>query len=65
MTIPMITLATAHPVKFPEAVERSGVGISPELPIHMSDLFDRKEEYAVLANDINKVHAFILKHRRS
>src|SRR5690606_40278792 len=31
-SIPMITLATAQPVKFPEAVEKSGVGVQPELP---------------------------------
>ena len=64
-TIPMVTLATAHPVKFPEAVEKSGVGISPELPIHMSDLFDRPEKYDVLENDISKVHDYIAKFRRS
>jgi threonine synthase len=63
--IPMVTLATAHPVKFPEAVEKSGVGISPELPIHMRDLFDRPEKYEVLVNDINKVHDYIAKFRRS
>lgn len=64
-TIPMVTLATAHPVKFPEAVEKSGVSISPELPIHMRDLFDRPEKYDVLENDINKVHEYIAKFRRS
>ena len=64
-TIPMVTLATAHPVKFPEAVEKSGVGVSPELPIHMRDLFDRPEKYDVLDNDINKVHDYIAKFRRS
>jgi threonine synthase len=64
-TIPMVTLATAHPVKFPESIEQSGVGVSPELPVHMSDLFDRPEKYEVLANDINKVHEFIAKFRRS
>ena len=65
LSIPMVTLATAHPVKFPEAVEKSGVGISPELPLHMRDLFDRPEKYDVLANDINKVHEYIAKFRRS
>jgi threonine synthase len=64
-SVPMVTLATAHPVKFPEAVEKSGVGISPELPIHMRDLFDREEKYEVLSKDIKKVHEFIAKFRRS
>ena len=62
---PMVTLATAHPVKFPEAIEKSGVGITPELPVHMSDLFDRPEKYDVLDNDISKVHDYIAKFRRS
>ena len=64
-SVPMVTLATAHPVKFPEAIEKSGVGISPELPVHMRDLFERPEKYEVLANDIDNVHEFIAKHRRS
>lgn len=64
LAIPMITLATAHPVKFPEAVEKSGVGINPELPLHMSDLFDRDEKYQVLPNDLKKVHEFMVNHRR-
>jgi threonine synthase len=63
-SIPMITLATAHPVKFPEAVEKSGVDISPELPHHMSDLYDREERYQVLPNDLEKVHEFVASNRR-
>tara|TARA_B100001063_G_C16570366_1_gene455537 strand:- start:83 stop:796 length:714 start_codon:yes stop_codon:yes gene_type:complete len=64
-TIPMVTLATAHPVKFPEAIDKSGVGISPQLPVHMSDLFDRQEKYDVLKNDLAEVHDYIVKFRRS
>lgn len=63
-SIPMITLATAHPVKFPEAVEKSGVGITPELPIHMKDLFEREERYQVLPNNLEKVHDYIVNNRR-
>jgi threonine synthase len=63
--IPMITLATAHPVKFPEAVKKSGVAVTPELPIHMGDLFEREERYDVIANDLQKVHQYIVKHRRA
>ena len=64
-SIPMITLATAHPVKFPEAVEKSGVDVTPELPHHMKDLFDREERYEVLANDMALVHQFVADNRRS
>ena len=62
--IPMVTLATAHPVKFPEAIEKSGVDISPELPHHLSDLFDRKEKYDVIENKLASVHQYVAEHRR-
>jgi len=51
----MVTLATAHPAKFPEAVLRSGVAIHPELPPHLADLFDREERFVVLPNDLARV----------
>ncbi len=47
---PKITLATAHPAKFPEAV-RQAIGVTPELPAHMSDLFDRPERMITLPSD--------------
>jgi len=47
---PVVTLSTAHPVKFGDAVE-AACGITPELPAHMADLFDRKERLEVLPND--------------
>ena len=62
--IPMVTLATAHPVKFPEAIEKSGVDISPELPHHLSDLFGRKEKYDVIENNLASVHRKVAEHRR-
>ena len=39
---PVVTLATAHPAKFPDAVERA-TGVRPPLPAHLADLFDRPE----------------------
>ena len=48
--VPSVTLATAHPAKFNVACEEA-IGISPSLPAHMSDLFDRKEHYISLEND--------------
>ncbi len=57
-SVPMITLATAHPVKFPEAVEKAGC-VSPELPAHMEDLFERKESYDVLDNELSEVQKFV------
>jgi len=58
--VPMITLATAHPVKFAEAVEKAGLQ-APDLPMHMSDLFQREERCTILENDIRAVTSFIRK----
>lgn len=56
--VPMVTLATAHPVKFADAVERAGLD-SPDLPEHLHDLYDRPERYDVLDNNINAVTEFM------
>jgi threonine synthase len=55
---PIITLATAHPAKFPEAIEKSGLK-SPELPEFLSDLMSKKEEMVILENDLEDIKAFI------
>jgi len=54
----VVTLSTAHPAKFPDAVE-SATGIRPELPSHLAGLFDRVEEFAVLPNDLATVEDFV------
>ncbi len=46
----MITLATAHPAKFPEAV-KAAAGVEPQLPAGFADLLDRPERFTVVAND--------------
>ena len=56
--IPVVALATAHPAKFPDAVERA-IGTRPALPEHLADLFDRPERYAIVPNDIDAVKAVI------
>ncbi len=55
---PVITLATAHPAKFPEAVH-AATGITPQLPTHLADLFDRPERTNRVANDIADVQRFV------
>jgi len=55
---PVVTLATAHPAKFPAAVE-AAVGIEPSLPLWLADLYDRPERLSVLANDQGAVEAWI------
>ena len=56
--VPMITLATAHPAKFPAAV-KAACGIHPDLPNHMADLFDRDERFTVVANDLETLKSFV------
>lgn len=58
---PMITLATAHPAKFPDAVE-AATGQRPALPPRMSDLFEREERFTRIDNDLSALTAFIREH---
>ena len=55
---PVIALATAHPAKFPDAVERA-IGVRPPLPPHLADLETRPERFAVLPNDPAAVARFV------
>jgi threonine synthase len=56
--VPMVVLATAHPAKFPDAVE-GAVGHRPALPGRLADLFEREERFAPVANDLAAVEAAI------
>jgi threonine synthase len=56
--IPMITLGTAHPVKFEDAVGRGGFDM-PKLPHHLADLMEREERLAILPADLKTVQDFI------
>lgn len=55
---PMVTLATAHPAKFPDAVE-AATAARPALPPHMADLFARDERVTHVANDLAEIEALI------
>ncbi len=55
---PMVTLATAHPAKFPDAVE-AATGIRPPLPIRMADLYDRPERSTQVPNDLAALETLI------
>ncbi len=58
---PMITLATAHPAKFPTAVEQAS-GVHPPLPPRMSDLYERPERITRIANDLDALKTHITGH---
>ena len=56
--VPTITLATAHPAKFPDAVKKA-TGVHPALPDHVADLFDREERIVNLPNNLQAIEAFV------
>lgn len=62
--LPVVTLATAHPAKFPEAVRKAGYPQDPALPLHMQDLFTREERCTVLPKDLQAVQQFMATHIR-
>ena len=57
--IPVVTLATAHPAKFRDAVERA-TGIRPTLPPRLAGLFDRQERFDVLPATLDAVRGYVL-----
>ncbi len=59
--VPVVTLATAHPAKFRDAVERS-TGHRPSLPARIGDLFDREERLVDLPGDYAAIAAFVASH---
>ncbi len=59
---PMVTLATAHPAKFPDAVKKAS-GIHPALPPHLADLLTRTERVNKVANEAKAVKEFIESNR--
>lgn len=60
-TTPMVTLATAHPAKFPAAVEDAS-GVHPPLPPRMADLYDRSERVTRIGNDLGALKTHIKGH---
>lgn len=56
---PMVALATAHPAKFPDAVEKA-TGIRPPLPDRLADLLERDERFDVLPAEVEAVRAHVL-----
>ena len=57
-----ISLATAHPGKFPLAVKEA-TGIYPELPDSLKNILDEKEIYDKLPNSLSKIKEYIMKRQ--
>ncbi len=60
---PVVTLATAHAAKFPDAVE-AACGVHPTLPAHLSDLFERQERMIDMPDDRLKVQTYVREKAR-
>jgi threonine synthase len=56
---PMVALATAHPAKFPDAVE-AATGLRPDLPARLAGVLERPERFDVLPADLPAVRAHVL-----
>ncbi len=61
--VPVIVAATAHPAKFPDAVERA-TGFRPPLPARLADLYEREERFGVLPDDLGTIEAAVRAHAR-
>jgi threonine synthase len=57
--VPVVTLATAHPAKFPQAISTAGLDQAVNLPLHLEDLFERPERFEVLPNSLAAIQAFM------
>jgi len=53
-----VVLSTAHPAKFPDAVEKA-TGVRPGLPPHLADLLERPEKAQTLDNDVDAVRDYV------
>ncbi|TGQ63638.1 threonine synthase [Mesorhizobium sp. M00.F.Ca.ET.186.01.1.1] len=62
--VPMVVLGTAHPAKFPAAVEAAS-GISPALPAWLSGLMEAEENYTVLPSDLKMVEDYVSRRARA
>ena len=60
---PMIILATAHPAKFPDAVQ-AATGVYPDLPERLKPLMKRQESFTIVPNSVQAVKDLILSARR-
>lgn len=62
--VPMVMLSTAHPAKFPDAVE-AACGVRPELPSWLGDLMSRPERIHVMPSRQREIEDFVLSVSRA
>jgi threonine synthase len=56
--VPIIAAATAHPAKFPDAIEKA-VGFRPPLPPHLADLYERGEKFTLAPNNLSHIQGLV------
>ncbi|WP_040676951.1 threonine synthase [Nitratireductor pacificus] len=61
---PMVVLATAHPAKFPLAVQQAS-GVEPPLPDWLDGLMEREETFTVLPSDLKMIEDHVIRHARA
>jgi threonine synthase len=62
--VPMVTLATAHPAKFPNAV-KAAYEAAPDTPQRVLDMLSKPERFSTLPNQLSAVQDFIRRHKRA
>ena len=60
---PIISLACAHPAKFPQVIKKS-IGISPELPVHLDHIMSKKENFKIIEPNLKDIQEHIKKTMR-
>ena len=60
---PIISLACAHPAKFPQVIKKS-IGIFPELPVHLGHIMNQKENFKIIQSDLKDIQEYIIKKMR-
>ena len=60
----VISLACAHPAKFPEIINKS-INITPEIPFHLETIMSSKEHFDIIEPSINEVQNFIKSNMRN
>ena len=62
--VPVITLATAHPAKFPAAI-RQALGVAPAEPSRVAEQRTKPERISVLPNDVRAIAEFVSNRTRA
>ena len=60
---PIISLACAHPAKFPKVIKKS-IDIIPEFPFHLDHIMSQKENFKIIDPNLKDIQEYILKSMR-